>query len=656
MDFSSNFSIGTTLMDSFTGSFSGSTIASDCYHESVSAYSDLYFVDGFGFEDNSVLNDGVDLRATSNMQYPIISNRLESVDADSAEEKDVSDAVLRYIDQVLMEDHSDNEAFTIQDSTLDAAEKSLYEILHKDPSCSSSSPDSTSETQTSWQFSDTIEETINALPCGNLETSDYGCNGLTPSVAKEKVLTINPNPEKEEGKLLDRTPRRRKSLHREESDLEEGRNKKHYTLCAEEAILHEMFERVVSLYRDALPNGVSVEFLQKRGVKRSDDELAYSRKGISKREAIDMRNLLMQCMQSVASNDHGRARTLLKQIRSRSSPLGDGSQRLAHYFANGLEARLTGLGNMEYKSLASKMSDAGALRAYKLYLSAFPFMETTYYFANQVILELANKATTLHIISGITFGFQWPYLIQHLSARPGGPPKLRITGIEFPKEGLRLASRFKETVANCCEKYNVPFEYNGIAQKWETICVEDLKIQKDEVIVVNCLYLSMYILDDLTANVSPRDAFLKLIKMISPDIFVHATVNGNYNSPFFVSRFREALFHFSSLFDMVEAILTREDQDRIVFERDILGNAFLNVIACEGVGRIVRPETYKQWQTRTVRAGFRQLPLKQEIIKEVKAKVKLCYHKGFFIKEDSGWMLTGWKGRAIFAFSCWKPA
>lgn len=219
-----------------------------------------------------------------------------------------------------------------------------------------------------------------------------------------------------------------------------------------------------------------------------------------------------------------------------------------------------------------------------------------------------------------------------------------------------MASRVKETLANCCEKYNVPFEYNGIVQKWETICVEDLKIQKDEVIVVNCLYLSMYMLDDLTTDVSPRDAFLKLIKMISPDIFIHATVNGNYNSPFFVSRFREALFHFSSLFDMVEAILTREDQDRIVFERDILGNAFLNVIACEGVGRIVRPETYKQWQIRTVRAGFRQVPLKQEIIKEAKAKVKLCYHKGFFVKEDGGWMLTGWKGRVVFAFSCWKPA
>lgn len=641
-------------MDSFTGS---NTILSDCDNEPVSAYSDLSVIDGFRFRDTSLDYVAVDLPTISDLQYPLIPNRMKSVNKDSSVEKTLSDSVLRNINQILMEDHSVDEAFTIQDSTLHATEKSLFEILHKDPSYSSSSADSCSETQTSCRSGDSIEETINTQPSRNFESSDYGCSGLTTSVAKERVLTVNQNPEKQEGELLDSVLRTRKIVHREESDLQEGGNKKHFTHCAEESVLQEMFDRVLSLYRDDLPDGVSREFRQKVGAKGSDDELAYSRKGIRKREAIDLRSLLMQCMQSVASNDHGRARNLLKQIRSRSSPLGNGSQRLAHYFANGLEARLAGYGNIEFKSHSSKMSDAGVLKAYKLYLSAFPFMETSIFFSNQMIMEVAKKATTLHIIHfGGTVGFQWPYLIQHLSTRPGGPPRLRITGIEFPQTGFQLASRVKETLANYCERFNVPFEYNGIAQKWETICVEDLRIQKDEVIVANCLSLSMFILDDSITDLSPRDAVLNLIKRTSPDIFIHGIFNGSFNSPFFISRFREALFHFSSLFDMAEANLTRESQERMVFERDIMGNSILNVIACEGVGRIVRPETYKQWQIRTVRAGFRQLPLKQEITKEVKAKVKLCYHKGFFVKEDSEWMLTGWQGRVMYAFSCWKPA
>ncbi|KAK3006892.1 hypothetical protein RJ639_009581 [Escallonia herrerae] len=40
----------------------------------------------------------------------------------------------------------------------------------------------------------------------------------------------------------------------------------------------------------------------------------------------------------------------------------------------------------------------------------------------------------------------------------------------------------------------------------------------------------------------------------------------------------------------------------------------MNVIACEGAERIERPETYKQWQVRNLRAGFRQLPLNDEIL------------------------------------------
>ncbi|KAL6977470.1 hypothetical protein U1Q18_026269 [Sarracenia purpurea var. burkii] len=146
-----------------------------------------------------------------------------------------------------------------------------------------------------------------------------------------------------------------------------------------------------------------------------------------------------------------------------------------------------------------------------------------------------------------------------------------------------------------------------------------------------------------------------MIRRINPVIFIHGIVNGSFNSPFFILRFHEALFHFSAVFDMFEANVPRENKERMVFERDIMGNIFFNVLTCEGSERVVRPETYKQWQARTVRAGFRQLPLNHQMMKEVSAKVKSCYHKDFFVDETSQWMVAGWKGRAINAFSCWKP-
>lgn len=236
---------------------------------------------------------------------------------------------------------------------------------------------------------------------------------------------------------------------------------------------------------------------------------------------------------------------------------------------------------------------------------------------------------------------------------------LRITGVDFPQPGFQPAARVEETgrrLANYCYRLNVPFEYNGIAQKWETIQFKDLKILRDEMVVVDCLYLFRYLLDDTVVSSNPRDTVLKLIKKINPHVFIHGVVNGSYNSPYFVSRFREALYYFSAVFDMFEANAGREDEERMVFEREIYGKEVLNAIACEGVKRFERPETYKQWKVRNQRAGLRQIPLNQEMVKKVKAHVKLCYHKDFLVDDDGEWLLQGWKGRILFALSCWKTA
>jgi hypothetical protein len=70
--------------------------------------------------------------------------------------------------------------------------------------------------------------------------------------------------------------------------------------------------------------------------------------------------------------------------------------------------------------------------------------------------------------------------------------------------------------------------------------------------------------------------------------------------PFFVTRFRETLFHYSALFDMLETLVPREDWERMLIEKEIFGREALNVIAREGWERMKRPETYKQWQVRNV--------------------------------------------------------
>jgi hypothetical protein len=88
-------------------------------------------------------------------------------------------------------------------------------------------------------------------------------------------------------------------------------------------------------------------------------------------------------------------------------------------------------------------------------------------------------------------------------------------------------------------------------------------------------------------------------------------------------------------------------------EQDMFAACVTNIIACEGMDRVQRPQSYKQWQIRSQRAGLRKLPLDPEIVQMLKDKVKKEYHKSFVINEDQHWLLQGWKGRVLYALSMW---
>ncbi|KAH7550019.1 hypothetical protein ACOSP7_024884 [Xanthoceras sorbifolium] len=522
------------------------------------------------------------------------------------------------------------------------------------------------------QFRRGEEEASKFLPKVNQLVIDIGTDTFAPEL-KEKAAKVVVKAENDEREHSSSGLREKKNHEREDSYLEEERSNKQsavYLDQDESEQLSEMFDKLLICHErmgstkcfldQALPNDGQRKALQQNGqTKWSIAEKNSVKKPENKKE-VDLRTLLIQCAQAVSADDRRTANEKLKQIRQHSSPFGDGTQRLAHCFANSLEARLAGSGAQIYTALSSKRTSAAdMLKAYQVYMEACPFQKIEIIFANHTFLELAEKATTLHIIDfGILYGFQWPAVIFRLSKRQGGPPKLRITGIELPQRGFRPAERVEETgrrLAKYCERFNVPFEYNAIAKKWENIQIEDLKIKDNEVIAVNCLFRFKNLLDETVVVNSPRNSVLSLIRKINPNIFVQAIVNGSYNAPFFVTRFREALFHFSALFDMWDMNIPHEDQMRLMFEKEFYGREVMNVVACEGLERVERPETYKQWQVRNRRAGFRQLPLDPRLMKKLRGKAG-CYHNDFIVDEDGQWMLQGWKGRIIYASSAWVPA
>ena len=81
------------------------------------------------------------------------------------------------------------------------------------------------------------------------------------------------------------------------------------------------------------------------------------------------------------------------------------------------------------------------LTALLTFLEACPYANFGHVAANSAILEAVEGEKEIHIIDfGITHGTQWPTLIESLAMRPGGVPRLRITGVDAPQTGLKPSS------------------------------------------------------------------------------------------------------------------------------------------------------------------------------------------------------------------------
>ncbi|CAA2988944.1 scarecrow-like protein 30 [Olea europaea var. sylvestris] len=744
------------VMDRNFRSYNGTASGIKHDNQSVSVFPDPNLINNLRVSNSFSAGNYADVPPFSSH---LNSNTLvQSSDADTLEDYDFSDVVLKYINHILMEEDVEEKACMFQESAaLQAAERSFYEVLggqypastnyylrvpnldqnvensdenfsgdyinccatgnadlfqdwNTDPYCtgfdeqhvsvgiasqltsqSSYSPSSSTSTftdgpadspvstlkipnifndsQSVMQFKKGVEEAAKFLPNGNNLVVDLRYNELLGKEKKEgtngMVFKVEKKYDNEDSADVSRG---KKNPYQETTSMHEERSYKQTAVCTESTASPEMFDMVLlcsggrneSALRKALQNEATKNALQNSQPKGSNGGKNRGKKPGGRRNVVDLRTLLTLCAQAVASDDRRSANEFLKQIRQHSTPIGDGMQRLAHWFADGLEARMAGSGTQIYKALINMpTSAADILKAYHIYLATCPFRKISNFFANKTIMNAAKNATRLHIIDfGILYGFQWPCFLQRLSSRPGGPPKLRITGIDLPCPGFRPSERVEETgrrLASYAETFNVPFEFIAIAQKWETIKIEDLMVNKDEVVVVNCLYRFRNLLDETVVVNSPRNIVLNLIRKISPDVFVLGILNGAYNAPFFITRFREALFHYSSFFDMLEANIPREIHERMLLEKTIFGREAMNVIACEGAERIERPETYKLWQVRNIRAGFEQLPQNEEIMRMGKDWVTSSYHKDFVIDEDGHWMLQGWKGRVLYALSSWRP-
>ncbi|KAK3223822.1 hypothetical protein Dsin_010847 [Dipteronia sinensis] len=433
----------------------------------------------------------------------------------------------------------------------------------------------------------------------------------------------------------------------------------------------------------------------------------------SEERGLCLIQLLVACANHVAAGNIENANIGLEHISHLASPDGDTMQRIAAYFTEALADRmLKGWPGLHKALNSTKISSVtDEILVQKLFFELCPFLKLAYVITNQAIVEAMEGEKMVHIIDlNSSEPAQWINLLQTLSARPEGPPHLRITGIHEQREVLeQMALRLTDEA----EKLDIPFQFNPIVSKLENLDLERLRVKTGEALAVNSV-LQLHTLlasddemlrknspsgskaqnsnplqrvlqmnnhrtlgewlekdpvhvlspsPDSTSTLSPLSlsaspkmgSFLNALWSLSPKLMVVTEQESNHNGPTLMERVMEALNFYAAMFDCLEStVLSRALIDRQKVEKMLFGEEIKNIIACEGIERKERHEKLEKWILRLELAGFGRVPLSYNGMLQATRLLQSYGYDGYKIKEENGCLVICWQERPLFSVSAWR--
>ncbi|KAL1208938.1 Scarecrow-like protein 5 [Cardamine amara subsp. amara] len=372
----------------------------------------------------------------------------------------------------------------------------------------------------------------------------------------------------------------------------------------------------------------------------------------------DLKGVLYECAKAVENYDLEMTEWLISQLQQMVSVSGEPVQRLGAYMLEGLVARLASSGSSIYKALRCKDPTGPELLTYMHILyEACPYFKFGYESANGAIAEAVKNESFVHIIDfQISQGGQWVSLIRALGARPGGPPKVRITGIDDPRSsfarqgGLELVGQRLGKLAEMC---GVPFEFHGAALCCTEVEIDKLGVRNGEALAVNFPLVLHHMPDESVTVENHRDRLLRLVKRLSPSVVTLVEQEANTNTAPFLPRFVETMNHYLAVFESIDVKLARDHKERINVEQHCLAREVVNLIACEGVEREERHEPLGKWRSRFHMAGFKQYPLSSYVNATIKGLLE-SYSEKYTLEERDGALYLGWKNQPLITSCAWR--
>ncbi|KAM0882328.1 hypothetical protein ACQ4PT_032368 [Festuca glaucescens] len=388
----------------------------------------------------------------------------------------------------------------------------------------------------------------------------------------------------------------------------------------------------------------------------SAEETAKERKEGQRRkqrdeEGLHLLTLLLQCAESVNADNLDEAQTALLEIAELATPFGTSTQRVAAYFAEAVSARLVSSCLGLYAPLphaspaASRLVNGRVAAAFQVFNGISPLVKFSHFTANQAIQEAFEREDRVHIIDlDIMQGLQWPGLFHILASRPGGPPRVRLTGLGASMDALEATGK---RLSDFADTLGLPFEFCPVADKAGNLDPEKLGVTRREAVAVHWLHHSLY---DVTGSDSNT---LGLIKRLAPKVVTMVEQDLSHTGSF-LARFVEAIHYYSALFDSLDASYGEDSPERHVVEQQLLSREIRNVLAVGGPSR-TGDVKFGSWRDRLARSGFHGASLAGSAAAQAALLLGMFPSDGYTLVEENGALKLGWKDLCLLTASAWRP-
>ncbi|CAI5465118.1 unnamed protein product [Closterium sp. Yama58-4] len=421
----------------------------------------------------------------------------------------------------------------------------------------------------------------------------------------------------------------------------------------------------------------------------------------------ELRARLLRLAEAVATSEQGEMAALTRVLRADATPHGTPMQRVVHYLLGALGKRASGSLGEEYVVEPLQTAEEEALIL--AFAARNPLMQHCYTTMACGIVDAVEHDPRVHIVDFAMWGGQWPVVIRQLAAsaarrrrescthgctaagaadpygasssgsRSSGnsnsngsgacptctgslPLHIRYTAIEPPPghpwgAGPKIPIPFLQAeVCGAAAECGVALSFHRVEARPETLRPLMLGIERGEAVVVNCAGRLANLADSTVLRSSPKDTALSTILQLAPKVVTIVEWDANHRQPFFLHRFRDCLDFFSNVFHSHEHLASRASFGRRGFEERVLAREMINLVACEGLQRLVRAETLDQLHERMQRVGFAPKAFSRRSMAAL-GQMLAPYSKGFsVVSHPLGGVQLLWQGKSMLGASFWQPA